>query len=576
MTRAGAASLRLAMPTTGADAASGPCTPLPYELALGIPRSLAFANATPEPLTPDVSGLAVLTPSPDDIANRDNWTADEVEVLETILARPPDALHFPPGAMPTPEVLDELARLVLRSFSRGTNPRSTKSSRPPPQSQERPVLVDAPIATSSRQTRRSRTSASLSPSDSSMDADESAAGSTDTESIGSADSRPVLAVAALTTAPLLPSPATSNSSASTVDNDAVVAPCDDAVRTFSLKSWHHSFTETRAKLAVLALADTRLGAEVAERKLTRKERLARPGVKRVSSMDFLDDEDSDTPSEKTGRVLRLSTTLQNTAKETVGLARTASLGPPSGSPQLGTGAETPPLSRGGSFTLSPMTAEPSALGLGLGLGGPRSLSRNSSRSERGSRRPSLLQRGRSFTASDLEAELEAQAVPTITGGDNPSPRTPTISSFNGMVTVSSPSPAHSPAKRRASAPDTAVPRMLRSHSYEPTSGRTRGDERARRGEATESLAPPAAAFNHLGLGSAFEPAATKASGHSSSSWDSDSDRDGHVVIKRPRQARKGRIGALAMTALPAATTEDNQKGSLRSPFEEKPNAMDLA
>lgn len=433
------------------------------------------------------------------------------------------------------------------------------------------MLVDAPVATSSaRQTRRSRTSASLSPSDSSMDADESAAGSTDTESIGSADSRPVLAVAALNTAPLLPSPATSNSSASTVevDNDATV-------RTFSLKSWHHSFTETRAKLAVLALADTRLGAEVAERKLTRKERLARPGVKRVSSMDFLDDEDSDTPSEKTGRVLRLSTTLQNTAKETTGLARTASLGPPSGSPQLGTGAETPPLSRGGSFTLSPMTAEPSALGLGLGPG-PRSLSRrNSSRSERGSRRPSLLQRGRSFTASDLEAELEAQAVPTITtGGDNASPHTPTISSFNGMVTVSSPSPAHSPAKRRASAPDTAVPRMLRSHSYEPKSGRTRGDERARRGEATEPLAPPAAAFNHLGLGSAFEPAApAKVSGHSSSSWDSDSDRDGHVVIKRPRQARKGRIGALAMTALPAATEE---KGSLRSPFEEKPNAMDLA
>ncbi|KAL1405111.1 hypothetical protein Q8F55_008734 [Vanrija albida] len=562
MTRAGAASLRLAMPPA-TDAASGPCTPLPYELARGIPRSLPFSAATPEPLTPDVSGLALLTPSPDDIVIRDTWTQDEVEVLETILARPPDALHFPPGAMPTPEVLDELARLVLRSFSRGTIPRTRTT-----QSQGVPVLVDAPVI-SSRPTRRSRTSASLSPSDSSMDADESAAGSTDSESIGSADSRPVLAVAA--PAPLLPSPATSNSSASTVDNGA--APCDEAVRTFSLKTWHHSFTETRAKLATLALADTRLGAEVAERKLTRKERLARPGVKRVSSMDFLDNEDSDTPSEKTGRVLRLSTTLQRSAKEAVGLARTASLGPESGSPPLG-GAETPPLSGGGgSFTLSPVTAEPLALGLGLGMGG-RSLSRSSSRSDHGSRRPSLLQRGRSFTASDLEAELETQPVPTI-GGDDASPRTPTISSFGGMVTVSSPSPAHSPAKRRASAPDTSVPRLLRSHSYEPKSGRTRGDERARRGEATELLAPPAAAFNHLGLGSAFEPAAPRQNGgHSSSSWDSDSDRDGHVVIKRPRQTRKGRLGALAMTALPAAAAEAS--GELRSPFEEKPNAMETA
>jgi len=69
--------------------------------------------------------------------------------------------------------------------------------------------------------------------------------------------------------------------------------------------WPHSWDETRRMLTTLALADTRLGAERADRKLTRQERLARRSLRRADSMDFLDRDGSETPpSEKLGRALR--------------------------------------------------------------------------------------------------------------------------------------------------------------------------------------------------------------------------------------------------------------------------------
>lgn len=73
----------------------------------------------------------------------------------------------------------------------------------------------------------------------------------------------------------------------------------------SSPAWSHSWEDTRRMLTTLALEDTRLGAERADRKLSRQERLARPGVRRVDSMDFLNDASNESsPNERLGRVLR--------------------------------------------------------------------------------------------------------------------------------------------------------------------------------------------------------------------------------------------------------------------------------
>lgn len=61
--------------------------------------------------------------------------------------------------------------------------------------------------------------------------------------------------------------------------------CDDA--------WAHSWEATRRKLFEMALADSKFGQQQQERRKPRAERLSRPGLRRVDSMDFLDEGDSD-------------------------------------------------------------------------------------------------------------------------------------------------------------------------------------------------------------------------------------------------------------------------------------------
>lgn len=90
------------------------------------------------------------------------------------------------------------------------------------------------------------------------------------------------------------------------------------------RSWSHGWDATRKKLFDVALAESKIahGAlDEEDRKLPRQERLHRPGLRRVDSMDFLD---QSTDGDNVGRTLRLSTSLQNSAKETSVLARSAS------------------------------------------------------------------------------------------------------------------------------------------------------------------------------------------------------------------------------------------------------------
>ena len=64
--------------------------------------------------------------------------------------------------------------------------------------------------------------------------------------------------------------------------------------------WNHDWDATRRKLFELALAESKFGGDTA----TRKERATRPGLRRVDSMDFLDQEPVDKGSDKMGRALR--------------------------------------------------------------------------------------------------------------------------------------------------------------------------------------------------------------------------------------------------------------------------------
>lgn len=457
------------------------------------------------PGTPDVASLAIaaLTPSPSPgtpvtgkRTREDEWVPEEVEVLEGFLSRPLRQHLFPPGSMPPPHILDQLATAVLGSY------------------------------------RGDDTSASTDGYDASAE----------------------------------PSPAPSEGGSRAT---SPLPPTSD---------WPHSWEETRRMLGALALAETRLGAEVADRKLTRAERLAKPGIKRVGSMDFLEDEDDAPPAEKMGRVMRLSARLQSSAAhEKVKLQRAASM------------TEPAVCVRPFALTITPSSPEAPKL--------PSTMKRGNS-AIRLERRPSLLARGRSFTASDLEAEAEeacrkAASAPVSNFPSSlaldEAPMTPTGSDTD--MDDDDSTPKLSP-RRRASAPENPSPRLLRSHSYSATSRRER-DRRQREYPLTrpapehdpqsQSLAGPT-------LAGAFDPTVPPQPTRLGGGWDSDSDRsDREGTISVKRRVRP----CLAMTAMAGAARRSSGSGSsglgtgamtptleplaleerpgLASPFEDRPN-----
>ncbi|WVQ74370.1 hypothetical protein IAR50_003970 [Cryptococcus sp. DSM 104548] len=142
--------------------------------------------------------------------------------------------------------------------------------------------------------------------------------------------------------------------------------------------WLHSWESTRQKITEIALEYSRFGIEAERRKLPREVRSERPGLRRMDSMDFLDDGDGTEGSGSgVGRAICLSTTLQKSAA----------------GPSKDTERDMPMPT----ITLAPAPTQklPSALPPKVpGRRLPAGLSRPSS----------LLQRGRSFTAEDLQAE----------------------------------------------------------------------------------------------------------------------------------------------------------------------------
>ncbi|ODN99190.1 hypothetical protein I350_07349 [Cryptococcus amylolentus CBS 6273] len=81
------------------------------------------------------------------------------------------------------------------------------------------------------------------------------------------------------------------------------SPGEDSITTI----WLHSWDSTRQKMNEIALGNSRFGIEEERRKLPREERSERPGLRRMDSMDFLDEGNAaDRSTSAVGRALRFA------------------------------------------------------------------------------------------------------------------------------------------------------------------------------------------------------------------------------------------------------------------------------
>ncbi|KIR71611.1 hypothetical protein I310_04287 [Cryptococcus deuterogattii CA1014] len=141
--------------------------------------------------------------------------------------------------------------------------------------------------------------------------------------------------------------------------------------------------------ATHALEQSRFGRDAKERKLPREVRNHRPGLKRMDSMDFLDQDGTEGVSkDHLSRALRLSSSLQSTAQED---KMSVAFQQPMAIESLQSQSHSAKCSEP-SIPVDPVS---------------RATRRCNSKSSRPS---SLLQRGRSFTAADLQMKDEKLEV----------------------------------------------------------------------------------------------------------------------------------------------------------------------
>nr|XP_031861629.1 uncharacterized protein CI109_002859 [Kwoniella shandongensis]KAA5528701.1 hypothetical protein CI109_002859 [Kwoniella shandongensis] len=323
--------------------------------------------------------------------------------------------------------------------------------------------------------------------------------------------------------------------------------------------WTHSWDATRKKLFDTALAESKFGHDAEERKMTREERQHRPGLRRMDSMDFLDQaEPAEQQSNDIGRALKLSTTLQNTAKQEpllLGLSRSTS---------VGSGLDSEPLCTPGpstSITLTP--ASPTAPAPPL----RRKPSFRSS-SSKPLRPSSLLQRGRSFTADDLRAEAEAEEANASAA--EPSPTSPRLVTSPLTMTPLKPQllppTAHATARLTRSQsssstlnpPPHAVQKMFLSSPKPSTTDRA---------SLAMPLSPPKPIESPLALPLPIGGLQNSSKSTNLSSW-SDSEDEGPSKTRAIKKMKQGKPKSLRA---PALMTSDQliNSGGLRSPFEEK-------
>jgi hypothetical protein len=275
-------------------------------------------------------------------------------------------------------------------------------------------------------------------------------------------------------------------------------------------------------------------------------------------MDFMDeDQEEMTESDKIGRALRLSTSLQNSSKQCTlaSLTRSnsddtiGSMSRSSSSTSIASAAESLP-SVPSAITITPSSpVAPSPCRRGSRMSQPRPS------------RPSLLQRGRSFTASDLEIDSGILASPTTAS------RTDTMDQFCSMTTepssMISSEPRDEPRLLTIPAYISTGPRLTRSQSTEQNLNAHAAQKSfiATRQPTTTERAALALPFE-----SQKKPAQKPSSGWSDSEDETTSTAVRHVKKTRPARPQRARMN---MAFQPLLQSEMLGGSGLRSPFEEK-------
>ncbi|ORX39405.1 hypothetical protein BD324DRAFT_649480 [Kockovaella imperatae] len=356
---------------------------------------------------------------------------------------------------------------------------------------------------------------------------------------------------------------------------------------FRTEGWTHSWEATRKKMFDIALSESK--GEIIPRRTAKETRtltglVARPGLKRMDSMDFLDEGEEKAP-DSLGRALRLSTSLQNSAKHEVlsaGMSRSSSDNTISSEtsrdrPSLHTVSVTTTI------TLTPSSPNP-AESPAPTAHAPMLKRRGSSRAASLRRPTSLLQRGKSFTASDLAAEANSQAKTTLSVSEalksspngalsaqiydsplNLSPVVPQESSLgllaSGMmdnVNESLASSLHPPIASVSVAYNK--PKLSRSvSSSEIIKAHSARDQFLAIKPMTSDRSALARPLNLD-----TKPVPVEAQHHSG--W---SDSDDDLMPRKPRVVKKIKGGKVKALKVQAVGLQAGDRGGLRSPFEEK-------
>jgi hypothetical protein len=285
-------------------------------------------------------------------------------------------------------------------------------------------------------------------------------------------------------------------------------------------------------------------------------------------MDFLGEgEDESTESDQIGRALRLSTTLQNSSKHGPlgALTRSTSDDVTTTFSSMSSGLESPPILEA-PVVPAAITITPSSPAAAPPL--PRRGSGSSRMSSRTSR-PSLLQRGRSFTASDLEADIGILASPTAPGRADALPR-------NDRSQSPTPISSEKLSTRRDE------PKLLTIPAYVPSSSASRltrsqsNEVNLKAHAAQKSFCAPRQPTTHerAVLAMPFESSPSSRSVKKTSNGWSDSEDEGastavrHVKKAKPVRASR-QTPSLAMPFQPLIQGDLLGSSALRSPFEEK-------
>jgi hypothetical protein len=328
--------------------------------------------------------------------------------------------------------------------------------------------------------------------------------------------------------------------------------------------WTHTWEATRRKLFRFALAESQVAHGAPEdRKAPRNERVQRPGLKRMDSMDFMDQDEEMTESDKIGRALRLSTSLQNSSKQCppTALSRCPdSLSSSSSSTDLSQSFELAP-SLPSAITITPSSPAPR----------PSLRRRGSSRlSQTRSNRPSLLQRGRSFTASDLEIDSGILASPTTAS------RTEEDDSEGSVRTPPKPKasiPSEQLTPRRKEPGLLTIPAYISSG---PRLTRSQSNEQNLNAHATQKsfIATRQPTTNErAALALPFEASPKKSVQNTNYGWSDSEDESQSTAIRHVKKSRPPRAKpqrpTMIMPFQPLLSAEMLGGTALRSPFEEK-------